>query len=260
MMYIILPLIAHILGDFTFQGDSLSNKKKKGKKAFFLHCGVYTLCIFSGVLFFSSTIITLFKITLIIGISHAVIDYGKIVLEEKVLSNRKGNSFQPVFIFLLDQMLHILIITIVTYKLTSVNPLGVFFETSLHKYMGTIDMEKGIILIFIFLLSASPTAILIKKILEAFKISTIESDSSNSTEKVKNGYYIGVLERLVIIGLGLQGQLGAIGLVIAAKSLVRFKQFGEDNNFAEKYLIGTLLSVVFALSYVALGKYLLNMV
>ncbi len=43
----------------------------------------------------------------------------------------------------------------------------------------------------------------------------------------------------------LLGQYGAVGLIIAAKSLARFKAL-EDREFAESYLIGTLASLLLA--------------
>ena len=55
------------------------------------------------------------------------------------------------------------------------------------------------------------------------------------------GFVIGILERLIILTLGLLGEFGAVGLVLAAKGLARFEQL-KDKNFAEKYLIGTLLA------------------
>ena len=39
---------------------------------------------------------------------------------------------------------------------------------------------------------------------------------------------------------------GSIALVLTAKSLARFKQL-ENKEFAEKYLVGTLISLVIAL-------------
>ena len=53
------------------------------------------------------------------------------------------------------------------------------------------------------------------------------------------------------------GQLGAIGFVLAAKSLARFKQL-DDRDFAEKYLVGTLLSVLIALLSIMGGNALLT--
>lgn len=60
------------------------------------------------------------------------------------------------------------------------------------------------------------------------------------------GATIGVLERLLIVTFVLIGAEAAIGFVIAAKTLARFKQL-DDRGFAEYYLLGTLASVGVAL-------------
>jgi hypothetical protein len=60
------------------------------------------------------------------------------------------------------------------------------------------------------------------------------------------GEAIGVLERLLVVTFVLTGQLAAIGFVVAAKTLARFKQL-DDRAFAEYYLLGTLASVSVAL-------------
>ncbi|NLB45754.1 MAG: hypothetical protein GX821_11425 [Clostridiaceae bacterium] len=73
----------------------------------------------------------------------------------------------------------------------------------------------------------------------------------------QNGALVGMLERAVILILGFSGQLGAIGFVLAAKSIARYKQL-EDKAFAEKYLIGTLLSAVISLVCLVAGKALLR--
>ena len=66
------------------------------------------------------------------------------------------------------------------------------------------------------------------------------------TPPARIGATIGVLERLLIVMFVLTGQLAAIGFVIAAKTLARFKQL-DDRGFAEYYLLGTLASVSVAL-------------
>ena len=60
------------------------------------------------------------------------------------------------------------------------------------------------------------------------------------------GATIGVLERLLIVTLLLVGADAAIGFVVAAKTIARFKQL-EDRAFAEYYLLGTLASVSVAI-------------
>jgi hypothetical protein len=60
------------------------------------------------------------------------------------------------------------------------------------------------------------------------------------------GATIGVLERLLIVTLLLVGADAAIGFVIAAKTIARFRQL-DDRDFAEYYLLGTLASVSVAI-------------
>lgn len=72
-----------------------------------------------------------------------------------------------------------------------------------------------------------------------------------------SGYLIGVLERVIVLTLGLNGQMGAIGFVLTAKSLARFKQL-EVKGFAEKYLVGTLLSMGIALLCILIGNQVLR--
>ncbi|HEU0235337.1 MAG TPA: DUF3307 domain-containing protein [Candidatus Limnocylindrales bacterium] len=60
------------------------------------------------------------------------------------------------------------------------------------------------------------------------------------------GATIGIIERLLIATFVLTGAEAAIGFVVAAKTLARFRQL-DDRDFAEYYLLGTLASVSVAL-------------
>jgi hypothetical protein len=61
------------------------------------------------------------------------------------------------------------------------------------------------------------------------------------------GATIGVLERLLIVAFVLTNATAAVGFVVAAKTIARFKQL-DDRQFAEYYLLGTLASVSVALA------------
>lgn len=60
------------------------------------------------------------------------------------------------------------------------------------------------------------------------------------------GRMIGMLERGIILTFSFFGDLTSISFVFLAKSMARFRQL-ENRQFAEYYLIGTLLSFFFAL-------------
>lgn len=74
-----------------------------------------------------------------------------------------------------------------------------------------------------------------------------------ATEESQAGPWIGVLERLLVFQLAGAGQWSAIGWVLTAKSIARFKEL-EDRCFAEHYLVGTLASFAWALGVVQLRE------
>lgn len=72
-------------------------------------------------------------------------------------------------------------------------------------------------------------------------------------EDLKIRRYIGYLERVIVFMLCHFNAIDTIGFIIAAKTLVRYRDINTNNNhFQEKYLIGTLLSTIGALCCYAL--------
>jgi hypothetical protein len=74
-----------------------------------------------------------------------------------------------------------------------------------------------------------------------------DDDRTTGAVEVARGRAIGVLERALVLTLVLLNQYGALGLVIAAKSVARFKAM-EDREFAEYFLVGTLASLLLAVA------------
>ena len=62
------------------------------------------------------------------------------------------------------------------------------------------------------------------------------------------GATIGILERILIVVFVLASAEAAIGFVVAAKTLARFRLL-DDRDFAEYYLLGTLASVAVAIAH-----------
>ena len=60
------------------------------------------------------------------------------------------------------------------------------------------------------------------------------------------GRLIGIMERVLVITLIYLDEPTAIGIVFAAKSIVRFGSI-KERAFAEYYLIGSMVSITFAL-------------
>jgi hypothetical protein len=92
---------------------------------------------------------------------------------------------------------------------------------------------------------------------EPFDVPATDTDAADEREghasPARIGATIGILERLLIVTFLLTGSTAAIGFVVAAKTLARFKQL-DDRDFAEYYLLGTLASVAVALGSALLAQ------
>jgi hypothetical protein len=87
--------------------------------------------------------------------------------------------------------------------------------------------------------------------------------ASTNEKKLKGGRLLGPMERLLIVGLGLAGEVTAASIVVAAKGLLRFPELQRDSKLAgpsdvtEYFLIGSFASWIAALgglALVALGQ------
>lgn len=207
--------LAHIIGDFYLQTDKYCQQKEsKQFRSWFL----YAHGIIIGLLSWMIVPYCNFGVwTLLITVSHFAIDAIKIHCPKGLWS------------FVIDQLLHMGILIAISniYKPAKELPLqmidfSTFFSTPL--------------LILAILLCIKPANILIKLILEKYQVG-----KSESCNNIKNaGALIGNLERMLTIVFVLLGQFEAIGFIVAAKSILRFKD--TDTAKTEYVLAGTFLS------------------
>jgi hypothetical protein len=108
------------------------------------------------------------------------------------------------------------------------------FGLWLHRFWGFGPLKT----LFGLIISANEANLLVRWVLEKFKLPV---RASTDEKEYNRGRIIGLLEREMIYLFVLGGQFSAIGFVMAAKGLARFKEL-EDRNFAEYVLIGTLVS------------------
>ena len=231
-MEFVYLLILHIFGDFIFQSDKTAVKKNESRKYFIIHSLLYALPFLTIIIVSDSFLISIIAF-LIITLTHAIVDLIRIKISEKF------EKINKVVSFIIDQLIHIIII----YSMS----LMICFNQVFIKYVEYKNLYIIMVYILVYLVCTTPAAIFIKNIFLQMEF------QKDSDELVKSGYYIGILERVIILTLGLMGEIGAIGFVIAAKSIARFKQL-EDKRFAEKYLFGTLLSTLISLACVGYVK------
>ncbi len=105
----------------------------------------------------------------------------------------------------------------------------------------------GILYLFAYLIVIFGGSYFVGHFLNPYKNPETNPDSTGLQGA---GRKIGKVERAIILTLALLGEFGAISFVFVAKSMARFEQL-KKRQFAEYYLLGTLLSILFAL-FVAL--------
>lgn len=241
MVNFIVLIILHLLGDFYLQTAKVAKCKnakitieckdcmkcKKNSKFnpvyLLIHILIYIIPFF--LLFFTingigSAIIAI----LIIAISHGVIDCFSCIINKKI----KQTS-----VLIIDQILHTLVLFLV-YNINS-------FNSIFDKYIFVIKT------IFTVLLVIAPCSIFINKLFEDLY-----------QEKVFNGFYdigsiIGIFERLLVLIFALFGDFAAIAIIITVKTWARSNDL-KDKEFRNKYLLGTLASLVLALCCYILFK------
>ena len=98
--------------------------------------------------------------------------------------------------------------------------------------------KNGIIILMAYLIVVFIGHLFGKLILKRFPI--------ESTGFRYAGAVVGFLERALVLTLVLLGGSVSIGLVLTAKSIVRFEEL-KDRKFSEYFLIGTLSSMLFAI-------------
>src|SRR5256886_15215781 len=94
-----------------------------------------------------------------------------------------------------------------------------------------------------------PYTTLFRSIRSGLELPTLQmrrdEDRTAGAIDVARGRAVGSLERALALTMVLLGDYAAVGWIIAAKSLARFKQL-EDREFAEYFLVGTLASFLLA--------------
>lgn len=216
-------LLAHVLGDFLFQTQKWCDEKlRRGFrcKELYFHSGI--ILILSWIALWSWSA---WWIAVIIGLSHLMID-----------SLKKKNGICS---FVLDQLAHIICLSVIAYITSRL------FENVIS-YCNALLKTNAILYALVFLVNAKPSNILIKHLLDAYSVkSRYWGDTENNRNvEIQSGKLIGNIERWLIIIFIICGQYDAIGFLIAAKSIIRYKE--GDTGKTEYVLAGTLISVFIA--------------
>ena len=117
----------------------------------------------------------------------------------------------------------------------------------LLKLLTQMDWSYFLIIFTGFLLVLNEANILIRYLMESLhlvpQLKSSRKEEAIDTREYNRGRVIGILERILIYFFVFNNHLSAVGFILAAKGITRFKEL-ENREFAEYFLIGTLLSSI----------------
>ena len=212
---LILQFLAHLVSDFYLQTEK--SCKSKADNAFkSRHLYIHALITFACAWLFSLTV-GYWWAALLIAALHLIIDGLK-----SVCKNLKGAFF-------IDQLLHVAVI---------VAAVMLFNKVSTIALPTWLPETKVLLWIVAFVFCLRPANFFIQNIFKEAKISIPDSGKEQSLPNA--GRVIGNVERMLTLVFVMLGQYEAIGFLLAAKSLLRFRE--TDTVKSEYVLVGTLLS------------------
>jgi len=213
---LILQCIAHLLADFTFQPQTWCDKKER---ELFSKEHVYHVLIVFALSWILSFHASFWWASLLIAGLH----FGLDILKSFLYKQKVGHKY----LFFIDQFFHFAILMYAVYLFSE--------KASIH---FPIPVSANIVfIIFALVACTKPSNIFIKKFMES---KGIIHDSNNENDLLKAGRIIGSLERLISFALILFNQFAAVGFILAAKSILRYRD--TQTAKTEYLLIGTLLS------------------
>lgn len=219
MILLLKLLLAHLIGDFFLQPQSwVEDKETKKLKSpkLYLHIAIHIALLF--LLVWDAS---LWKMLLLIALSHFIIDALKLILQRK--NNRR-------FLFFIDQLLHIIVI------------FTAYFWCSEASFALDMIVNEQSLLMFICLLFLTlPVSIFMKVIFLKWNIAKLTEGNKSLKDA---GKYIGVLERVLVFVFVILDHWEAVGFLITAKSVFRFGDLtaAKQRKLTEYVLIGTLIS------------------
>ncbi|GLB28782.1 membrane protein [Lacrimispora amygdalina] len=241
--YMIVLLLGHVLGDFYTQTEETAKKKESRFLWVMIHCLSYLgTMVLTNSLMSPANVIYL---SLTAAICHFFIDTGKYFYLMTLTNQKKKTPEKERNIFFVDQILHIISLLVISFI-----PASRHFQTWKWQIVtgffdtAGISFEVTAAWILALLLVHKPMNLMIQKMLLIYK----PMDRTGEMKRNRNaGRLIGTMERIIMLILISRGQHSAAGLVLTAKSIARYDRISKDQDFAEYYLLGTLMSTAGAI-------------
>ncbi len=208
---------AHLMGDFVLQSKRAAENKTR-VHVLLRHA---TLVAALSYLFCGAWIA--WEIPAVILVTHAVIDFIK------VRSKRDGVSA-----FAVDQLAHLVVIVVLVQRL-SLGPAALYWVRRFGE-----DVTSALVAAAGLTVTIWVAGVVVEKVTTPFQIQLPRGGDRGFPT---GGRTIGQLERTLIFVFMMTHEPGAIGFLIAAKSVLRFGELREgQRKEAEYVIIGTMWS------------------
>ena len=113
------------------------------------------------------------------------------------------------------------------------------------------DWRVGLILIGCFALATAPVGWAVGAAMGRWQAQVKTGEPGLK----RGGFWIGCLERVLIVAFMMLGEYEAIGFLVTAKSILRFGASSTNRALSEYIILGTLLSIVFALPFGGVARW-----
>lgn len=221
-LWLVKLIFSHLLTDFVLQPTSWVEDRNRKHLA-------------SGRLY-AHSLVTAGLAYILIGWQYWVVALV-ILVSHFFIDGWKSYRPQRIAYFLIDQLLHLLVIFgcwIVLFDQWS------FIGDTWQRLSSDLHIW---VLLTAFVFVTFPAGILIGQLTSRW--SEKIDDPGNSLANA--GKWIGIIERVIVLVLVLQGQWTVMGLLVTAKGIIRFSEKDRQEAKTEYLVIGTLLSIGLAM-------------
>jgi len=233
--------LAHLLADFVFQTDRVVVAKKEGRwRSYLLHGATHYAITLAIVAAMNPGLVvtwTFQRVLLALCLVHLLLDWAKFAL-----ANR-GWIPDNVWSFTADQTAHLATITGATLLIA--RPSWQSVATYLQKIR--LEQDKILLVAVIYIAVIFCGGYFIRFLIRPLWQGKPGESTQEHDEVVNAGLYIGWLERFLALTAVFLQSPGAVGLILAAKSIARYPELKSPGRFVEYFLIGTLLSISIAI-------------
>lgn len=214
-------ILSHLVTDFILQPGSWVKQRTERH--------------FASPKLYLHGLVTALAVLIITGLNYWLVSLA-ILITHTLIDGWKSYQKQTAKYFVIDQLLHLMVILACWY--------AVFIKwddvvTAWQMLNSQLALWK-LITAVVFL--TSPAGILIGQLTRQWREQLPEAENLANA-----GKWIGMVERLIILVFVLLNQFAALGLLVAAKGIIRFSEKDRQEIKTEYLVIGTLLSIGIAM-------------